>query len=252
MTSPILFSSACISLLLLCSVPETSADVRPDLRPLLACVVRRSGVETALSAWAASAGLQVTSVKQSALEGAVNSGVGDQDGGGDCGSCDGDCVPAGGGVHPGRGPGCGDDGRGAGTRGEGLAGAGAGVSACDGGRFAPAAMTSSPSCGPWSSCFRWRWHPGDVKVQPSASVWPLSAWRECEWKNRSCCGRDLAYPSYWSPWTSVSPWASAQRRSQAWLGLAEFQAWRLAEAVSVCFVGAAARTASRGQALSAC
>lgn len=36
-------------------------------------------------------------------------------------------------------------------------------------------------------------------------VWPLSAWRECEWKNRSCCGRDLAYPSYWNPWTSVSP-----------------------------------------------
>lgn len=42
--------------------------------------------------------------------------------------------------------------------------------------------------------------------------------------------------------------ASAQRRSQAWSGLAGFQAWRLAEAVSVCFVGAAMRTGSRGQA----
>ncbi len=42
--------------------------------------------------------------------------------------------------------------------------------------------------------------------------------------------------------------ASAQRRSQAWSGLAGFQALRLAEAVSVCFVGAAMRTASRGQA----
>lgn len=42
--------------------------------------------------------------------------------------------------------------------------------------------------------------------------------------------------------------ASAQPRSQAWSGLAEFQAWRLAEAVSVCFVGAAMRTGSRGQA----
>lgn len=109
-------------------------------------------------------------VRQSALEDAVRSGVGGRDGGGDCGSCDGGCEPAGGGVHPGRGPGCGGDGRGAGTRGgEEPAGAGAGASACDGGRFDPAAMTSSPSCGPWSSCFRWRWHQGGVKVQPSAS-----------------------------------------------------------------------------------
>lgn len=106
-------------------------------------------------------------VKKSALEGAVRSGVSARDGGGDCGSCDGGCVPVGGGVHPGRGPGCGGDGRGAGMRGEGLAGAGAG--ACDGGCLAPAAMTSSPSCGPWSSCCRWRWHPGGVKVRPSAS-----------------------------------------------------------------------------------
>lgn len=98
-------------------------------------------------------------VKRSALEGVVRSGAGARRGGGDCGSCDGGCVPEGGGVHPGRGPDCGGDGRGAGTRGEGLAGAGAGVgasvSACDGGRLAPAAMTSSPSCGPWSSCCRW-------------------------------------------------------------------------------------------------
>lgn len=101
----------------------------------------------------------------------MRSGVGAPDGGGDCGSCDGGCVPAGDGVHPGCGPGCGGDGRGAGTRGEGLAGAGAGVSACDGGCLAPAAMTSSPSCVPWSSCCRWRWHPGGVKVQPSASEW---------------------------------------------------------------------------------
>lgn len=36
-------------------------------------------------------------------------------------------------------------------------------------------------------------------------VWPLSAWRECEWKSRSCCGWVLAYPSCWSPWTFVSP-----------------------------------------------
>lgn len=42
--------------------------------------------------------------------------------------------------------------------------------------------------------------------------------------------------------------ASAQQRSQAWSGLAEFQAWRLAEAVSVCFLGAAVRTESRAQA----
>lgn len=108
-------------------------------------------------------------MKKSALEGAVRSGVGARDGDGDCGSCDGGCVPAGGGVHPGRVPGCDDGGRGAGTRVEELAGAGAGASACDGGRLAPAAMTSSPSCGPWSSCCRWRWHLGGVKVQPSAS-----------------------------------------------------------------------------------
>lgn len=107
--------------------------------------------------------------KQSALEGAVRSGVGAQGVGGDCGSFDGGCVPAGGGVHPGRGPGCGGGGRGAGTREEGLAGAGVGASACDGGRLAPAGMTSSPSCGPWSSCCRWQWYLGGVKVQPSAS-----------------------------------------------------------------------------------
>lgn len=107
-----------------------------------------------MSAWDASAGLRVTYVKRSALEGAVRSGVGARDGGGDCGSCDGGCVPAGGRVHPGRGSGCGGGDRGAGTRGEGLAGAGAGVSACDGGCLAPVVMTSFPSCGPWSSCCR--------------------------------------------------------------------------------------------------
>lgn len=41
--------------------------------------------------------------------------------------------------------------------------------------------------------------------------------------------------------------ASTQQRSPAWLGLAEFQAWRLVEAVSVCFVGAAVKTESQGQ-----
>lgn len=107
-------------------------------------------------------------VKKSALEGAVRSGVGARDGGGDCGSCDGGCVPAGGGDHSGHGPGYGGGGCGAGTHEEGLEGAG--VGACDGGCLAPAAMTSSPSCGPWNSCCRWRWHPGGVKVQPSASV----------------------------------------------------------------------------------
>lgn len=107
-------------------------------------------------------------VKKSALEGAVRSGVGARDEGGHCGSCDGGCVPAGDGVHR-RGPGCGGDGRGAGMHEEGLASAGAG--ACDGGCLAPAAMTSSPSYGPWSSCCRWRWHPGGVKVQPSVSEW---------------------------------------------------------------------------------
>lgn len=64
MTSPTLFSSVCISLLLLCSAPGTSADVRPDPRPLLACAGRRWGAETASSVWAASAGLQVTSEKR--------------------------------------------------------------------------------------------------------------------------------------------------------------------------------------------
>lgn len=108
-------------------------------------------------------------MKQSASDCAVRSGVGARDEDGDCGSCDGGCVPVGGGVHPARGPGCGGGVRGAGTRGEGLAGAGVGVTACDGGRFAPAARTSSPSCGPWSSCCRWRWDPGGVKVQPSVS-----------------------------------------------------------------------------------
>lgn len=97
------------------------------------------------------------------------SGEGDQGEGGDCGSCGGGCVPAGGGVRPARGPGCGGDGRGAGTHGEEPAGAGAGASACDGGCPAPAAMTSSPSCGPWSSCSRWRWLQGGVKVLPSVS-----------------------------------------------------------------------------------
>lgn len=61
MTSPTLFSSVCILLLLLCYAPETSAGVRPDPRPPLACAARRWGAETAASAWAASAGLQVTS-----------------------------------------------------------------------------------------------------------------------------------------------------------------------------------------------
>lgn len=97
------------------------------------------------------------------------SDVGAQDEDGGCGSCDGDCVPAGDGVHPERGPGCGGGVRGAGMRAEGLAGAGAGASACDGERLGPAVMTSSPSCGPWSSCCRLRWHRGGVKVQPLAS-----------------------------------------------------------------------------------
>lgn len=61
MTSPILFSSVCILLLLLCSVPETSAGVHPDPHPPLACAVRRWRAETAAFAWAASAVLQVTS-----------------------------------------------------------------------------------------------------------------------------------------------------------------------------------------------
>lgn len=60
-TSPTLFFSVCISLLLPCSSPETSAVVHPDPRPLLACAARRWEVETAASVWAASAGLQVTS-----------------------------------------------------------------------------------------------------------------------------------------------------------------------------------------------
>lgn len=64
MTSPTLFSSVCILLLLLCSAPETSAGVRPDPRPLLACAVRRWGAETAAFAWAASVVLQVTSETQ--------------------------------------------------------------------------------------------------------------------------------------------------------------------------------------------
>ena len=85
----------------------------------------------------------------------MRSGAGARGGGEGCGSCDGGCVPEGGGAHPARGPGCGGDGHGADTRGAGLAGAGADVSACDGGRLAPAVMTSSPSCGPWSSCCHW-------------------------------------------------------------------------------------------------
>lgn len=88
------------------------------------------------------------------MHGEVRSGAGARDGGGDCGSCDGGCVPASDGVHPARVPDCGGDGRGAGTRGEGPAGVGEGASAYDGGRLVPAVMTSSPSCGPWSSCFR--------------------------------------------------------------------------------------------------
>lgn len=108
---------------------------------------------------------------QSAWAGAVRSGVGARGGGGGCGNCDGGCVPAGDDVHPGHGPGYGDGGCGAGTHVGGLAGAGVGVSACDGGCLGPAVMTSSPSYGPWSSCFRWQWHPGGVKVQPSASEW---------------------------------------------------------------------------------
>ena len=36
-------------------------------------------------------------------------------------------------------------------------------------------------------------------------VWLLSAWRECEWRSRSCCGRGFACPSYSNPWTFVSP-----------------------------------------------
>lgn len=105
-------------------------------------------------------------MKQSALEGAGRSGVGVRDGGGGCGSCDVGCVPVDDGGHPGHGPGDGDDGCGAGRHAEGLVGAGAGASACDGGCLGPAAMTSSPSCGPWSSCFHWQWHPGGAKVQP--------------------------------------------------------------------------------------
>lgn len=98
--------------------------------------------------------------------------MGARDAGGHCGSYDVDCVPAGDGGRPGHGPGCGgDDGRGAGTCGEGLGDAGAGVSAsaCDGGCLALAVTTSSPSCDPWSSCFRWRGRRGGVKVQLSAS-----------------------------------------------------------------------------------
>lgn len=109
---------------------------------------------TAASVWVASAGLQVTSVKQSALAGAVRSGVGARDGGEDCGSCDGGCVLVDGGVLLG----CDGDGRGAGTCEEGLAGAGVDESACDDACLAPVVTTSSPSCGPWSSCFRWQWH----------------------------------------------------------------------------------------------
>lgn len=108
-------------------------------------------------------------VERSALEGAARSGVGARDEGGGCGSCDGDCVPADDGVHPDRGPGCGGGARGAGMRAEGLAGAGVDASACDGECLAPAVMTSSPSCGPWSSCCRLRWHRGGVKVQLLAS-----------------------------------------------------------------------------------
>lgn len=108
-------------------------------------------------------------VRRSALEDVAKSGVGARDGGGDCENCDGGCVPAGGGVRPDRGPGCGGGVRGAGTRVEELAGAGEGVNACDGGHLALAVMTSSPSCDPWSSCCRWQWHQGGVKVQPSAS-----------------------------------------------------------------------------------
>lgn len=87
--------------------------------------------------------------------GAERSGAGARRGDGDCGSCGGGCAPAGGGAHPAHAPDCGGGGRGAGMRVEGLAGAGVGASACDGGRLAPVVLTSSPSCGPWSSCCRW-------------------------------------------------------------------------------------------------
>lgn len=61
MTSPKLFASVCILLQPLCFAPETFADVHPGPRPLLVCAVHHWVVETATSAWAASAGLQVTS-----------------------------------------------------------------------------------------------------------------------------------------------------------------------------------------------
>lgn len=99
------------------------------------------------------------------------SGVGARAEGEDCGSCDEGCVPVGGGVCPARGPGCGGGVRGAGTCGEVLGGAGAGASACDDGCPAPALLTSSPSCGPWSSCCRWGWHQGGGRGQLSASAW---------------------------------------------------------------------------------
>lgn len=93
--------------------------------------------------WAASAELRVTSVKRSACLGVVTSGVGVQDGGEGCGSCDGGCAPEGDGALLG----CGGDG-GAGMREAGPAGAGVDVSACGDGRLDPAVSSSSPSCGP--------------------------------------------------------------------------------------------------------
>lgn len=150
MTSPTLSSSAGTGSPRLCFARGTSSGARPDLRPLRAGAARHSGAGTATSAWAASAGLQVTSVRPSAWAGAERSGEGDPGGGG---GCDAGCVPAGGGGRSG----CGDGGRGAGTRAgrPACAGAGASASACDGGCLAPAGTTSSPSCGPWSSCCRW-------------------------------------------------------------------------------------------------
>lgn len=60
-TSPKLFSFACISSQPLCFALRTSAVAHLDLRPRLACAAHHWGEESAMSVWAASAGLQVTS-----------------------------------------------------------------------------------------------------------------------------------------------------------------------------------------------